>query len=103
MALKVRSYPVFYSPTGFQKLTVSGTAISFTVPTTIVTRAVVFSVETDQIRFRVDGSDPDSTTGVILSPGDVVEITNVDMINNFTAIRVNTDAILQIHYFGGGV
>lgn len=101
--MQVRALPTFYSPIGFQKLTVSDTAVGFTLPATPVTRAVVFSVESDQIRFRVDGSDPDSTTGILLSAGDIVEITNVDMVNNFTAIRVTTDATLQIHYFGGGV
>lgn len=101
--MKVRALPAFYSPTGFQKLTVSNTAVGFTIPTTVQTRAVMFTVETDQIRFRVDGTAPDSATGILLEAGDLVEMTNVDMITNFKAIRVTSDATLQIHYFGGGV
>lgn len=99
----VRAFPTFYSPTGFQKLTVGDTVVGFTIPTTVQCRAVIFSVETDQIRFKVDGNDPTTTDGLLLNSGDVVELTNVDMITNFKAHRVTTDATIQIHYFGGGV
>lgn len=98
----VRAFPTFYSPTGFQKLVVSSTAIGFTIPTTVQCRAVIFSVETDQIRFKVDGNAATSTDGILLEAGDVVELTNVTMIDNFLAIRITNDATLQIHYFGGG-
>lgn len=99
--MSIRAAPTFYAPTGFQKLTVSSTAVGFTLPSSPTTRAVILFVETDQVRFRVDGSDPDSTTGCLLNAGDVVEFTNPQMIQQFKAIRVTTDATLQIHYFGG--
>jgi hypothetical protein len=98
-----RVLPAYYSPIGFQKLTVSNSAVGFTLPSSPQVRSVIFGCETDQIRFKVDGTSPDSTTGLLVNAGDVVEITNVDMINNFKAIRVTTDATLQITYFGGGV
>lgn len=107
--MKVRSLPIFYSPVGFQKLAVSSTAVGFTLPVTAHntsntdwTRAAIFTVETAQVRFRVDGTDPDSTTGILLKPGDLVQITNTDMLAHFKVIRVSADATLQIHYFGGG-
>lgn len=103
MPMSVRSFPTFYSPIGFQKLTVSSTAVGFTLPTSMQVRAVNFTCETDQIRFRVDGSNPDSTTGVLVNDGDIVDLLNVDAINNFKAIRITNDATIQIHYFGGGV
>ena len=102
--MRVRALPVYYSPTGFQKLTVSSSSVGFTLPTTLQTRAVIFTVEDAQCRMKVDGNAPTTTDGILLYVGDVVELTNVDMINNFRAIRTtSTDATFQIHYFGGGV
>lgn len=105
MALKV--LPHFYSPVGFQKLTVSSSAVGFTLPSVGVTiRAVIFSMEgtatTDTIRIKVDGNDPTSTDGLLIYDGDVVEITNVNMVNNFKGIARAGDCVLQIHYFAGG-
>jgi hypothetical protein len=99
--------PTFYSPVGKQVLTVSSTAVGFTLPTTVQIRAVYFSVEyatatTDTLRFWVDGSTPDASNGMLLYNGDTVEILNVDAINNFKAIRVTNDMKIMITYYGGG-
>ena len=103
MSQAVRTFPTFYSPIGFQKLTVGATAVGFTLPTTsLVVRSVILSVDTNSVRFLLTGSDPDSTTGIKLNDGDLLELDNVEMIKNFKAIRVTSDATLQVHYFGGG-
>jgi len=100
----VRAFPTFYSPIGFEKLSVAGVVVGFTLPTTSISiRSVILSVETNSVRFRVDGTDPDSTTGIKLNDGDLLELDNVDMIRNFKVIQVSAGATLQIHYFGGGV
>lgn len=97
-----RVVPSYYSPTGFQRLPVSGTVVSLTLPTEPpVTRAVLIQAETDMIRFRLDGGDPDGTNGQILMVADNLELTNRQMISNFRAIKVTNDAVLQIFYFGG--
>lgn len=99
----VRTFPTFYSSIGFQKLTVPVGAVGFTLPTQPpIIRSVILSVETNSIRFRVDGTDPDATTGIKLNDGDLLELDNTEMIKNFKAIRITNDAIIQIHYFGGG-
>lgn len=101
MASKV--LPLFYSPVGFQKLTVSSSAVGFTKPTVTVTiRAIQMTVETNNIRYRMDGPNPDASTGHLLYDGDVLEITNVESINNFAAIATGSDATVQITYFAGG-
>lgn len=100
--MTTRVLPSYYSPTGFQKLTVSSSAVGFTLPTTVQTRAVIFTVETNQIRMKVDGNDPNATDGILLYVGDEVELTNVQMINNCKLIATGSDGLVQIHYFGGG-
>jgi hypothetical protein len=101
--MKVRSLPAYYSPIGHQTLTVSSAAIGFTLPASPQCRAVIFTVESGNARFWVDGTSPTSAVGMTLYVGDIVEITNVDMINKFLAIRVSVDSVLNIQYFGGGV
>ena len=102
MATAVRAFPTFYSAFGHQKLTVGATAVGFTVPAGPQVRSVILSCETNSIRFWVDGTDPDSSTGIKLNDGDLLELDNVDNIKNFKAIRISADATLQIEYFGGG-
>ena len=106
--MQVRALPTYYSPIGKQILTVSSSAVGFTLPSAPQCRAVFFAVEyvtasTDTLRFWVNGDTPTTTEGVLLYNGDTVEITNVDMINNFKIIRVTNDMTLMITYFGGGV
>lgn len=106
--MTIRALPAFYSPIGKQILTVSSSAVGFTLPTAPQTRAVFFAVEyvttaTDTLRFWVDSSVPTTTEGILLYNGDTVEITNVDMINKFLAIATGSDMKLMIEYFGGGV
>lgn len=108
MPQAVRAFPTYYSPIGKQILTVSSSAVGFTLPTSPQCRAVFFSVEyvtatTDTLRFWVDGSIPTSTEGMLLFNGDTVEITNVDAINNFKVIQVTNDMKIMITYYGGGV
>ena len=101
--MQTKVLPLFYSPLGFQKLTVSSSAVGFTLPSVVPTiRAVTVTVETNSIRYRLDGTDPDTSTGHLLYDGDVFDITNVNSILAFKAIAVSSDATIQITYFGGG-
>jgi hypothetical protein len=101
--VSIKVLPLFYSPLGFQKLTISTSAVGFTKPAVTPTvRAVTVTVETNNIRYRIDGSDPDATTGHLLYDGDVLDITNVNSINSFKAIAVGSDATIHITYYGGG-
>jgi hypothetical protein len=96
-----------FKPTyAFEKITVSSSAIGIT--STLVNKPsatigqsrlgefALVTVETDSIRYRTDGTNPDSTTGHLLVPGDVLELDNFDDIRRFKAIRVTTDATIQV-------
>jgi len=96
-----------YDIRDFETITVSSTAIGFTAtkikPTTgdfkgMTAVEAFFTVETAQIRFRCDGTDPTSSVGHLLSSGDSVTIRGKNNVNNFKAIRVSSDATIQVSY-----
>lgn len=92
----------------FETITVSGTAVGFTATTYHVKSSTnaphkiaefaVVSVETDSIRYRTDGSDPTGSVGHLLMAGDVLFLSSADDVRKFKAIRVTTDATLQVSY-----
>ena len=75
----------------FESITVANTAIGFTAAiigsTTDIVTEVDCTLETAQIRFRVDGTDPTSTEGHILNVGSSIKLTNRAEIAKFKAIR----------------
>lgn len=99
----VRAFPAYYSPLGFQKLTVSSSSVGFTLPTQPPhVRAVLFTVESANVRMKVSGAVATTTDGLLLKDGDIVELLNTEMIKNCQLIAVSSDATVQIEYFGGG-
>jgi hypothetical protein len=89
-----------------EAITVSNTAIGFTAAKvthasngSIHPREATFTVETDQIRFRLDGTDPDASTGHLVNAGETIKIIGEADILAFRAIRVTTDATIFAHYF----
>ena len=63
----------------------------------VANRATI-TVETDSIRFFCDGSNPSAGVGHILVNGDMLILEHPDDIKNFRAIRVTTDATIQVSY-----
>ena len=92
----------------FEKLTVSSTAVgltstkydqrSTTNQPNIQAEFALVSVETDALRYRTDGTDPDATTGHKLEAGDELLLSGANDIQRFRAIRVTTDATIQVSY-----
>ena len=60
------------APCGYKKLTVSSTAVGFASNDFARTgvNALFLIVETAQIRWRDDGTNPTATDGMLMSPGD---------------------------------
>lgn len=75
-------------------LTVSNVAVGLTVPSGSPNRAVV-TVESNSIRFWVDGSTPTSANGHLAEAGDVITLEGAEEVNDFRAIRVSADATVQ--------
>lgn len=80
---------------GFQKLTVSSTAVALTVPTG-ATWCVV-KVETDAVRWRDDGTNPVAATGMPQAVGDTFVYSGPLAALKF--IRQTTDATLSVSYY----
>lgn len=58
----------------FEALAVAGTAIGFTAATATSAKLARTKVESGQIRYRTDGTDPTATVGVIADVGDTITV-----------------------------
>ena len=83
----------------YETITVADTAIGFTTATYDNANTAFMTLETAQIRFRVDGTNPISTEGHILDIGQTLEIEGKDNLTNFKAIRTGAvSGVLKISY-----
>jgi len=87
----------------YESITVSNSAVGFTsskYKTSVHSAQRAFvTVENAQIRYRYDGTNPTTSEGHLLSPGDVLIIEGYDNIKNFKAIRIGSnDATLRVTY-----
>ena len=87
----------------YEAITVAGTAIGFTAAKLAVAgkekaiRAWITAEDAD-IRYRIDGIDPTSTTGHLLSNGGVLEIEGITNLERFKAIAVSGTVSLKVSY-----
>lgn len=83
---------------GFETVTVGTTAIGVTASSgDNVAHRAVMTVETAQIRFRYDGTDPTSTVGHLANVGDRLTLEGRANIRRFRAIRTGgTSASLMV-------
>ncbi len=61
-------------------------------------KAIFAVLETDQIRFWLNGEDPSSSAGHLMQVGDDLTLRNIYDIENFRATRVTADATLSVSY-----
>jgi hypothetical protein len=59
----------------------------------------MINVITDAIYYTLDGSTPSSTNGINLAAGGYVELHGYQKVKNFKAIRVTSDATINVQYF----
>ena len=61
----------------------------------------VITIETAQIRWRMDGENPSSSDGHLSNPTDTILLNNSSDIKNFRATRVgSTSATIRVSYAG---
>lgn len=83
----------------YESITVAATAIGFTAATYDNAFKASITLETAQIRFRVDGTAPTSAEGHILDVAQSLEIEGKENIANFRAIRTGgTSGVLKVSY-----
>jgi hypothetical protein len=93
---------------GFETLTVSSTAKTLTAtvyaPSGLTpAKVAIISVETNQIRFRVDGVAPTSSVGQLVAVGNQLEVCGQNAIQALQMIRQPAaDATIMVHYYKVG-
>lgn len=90
----------YTTPGAYEKITVDGASV-LTAASRDVGRdtMAVISIETDQIRFRCDGSAPTSSEGVLVNSGDVLVFCGKSVLANLQMIKVTGAASVKVQYF----
>jgi hypothetical protein len=92
-----------YSPYAYESVTVADTAVGLTGSTYLVAgikdAQAFLTLESGQIRWRIDGADPTASEGHLLDPGQTLTLYNLDYIRKFKAIRTgSTSGVLKVTY-----
>jgi len=91
----------------YATLTVGSTAVGLdsaspTLTNGATVKRAVITVETDQVRWRADGTSPTASEGHLLEAGDVLNFLDANyesVLGDLKFIRVTSDAKLKISYF----
>jgi hypothetical protein len=80
------------APATFEKITVGATAVAISDSTLNPTsqpqrRYCLFTLETAEVRWRADGTSPDSTTGHVLSAGQSFDLSGIRNLTRARFIR----------------
>src|SRR5690554_5135931 len=92
-------------PEGYRQLAVSSSVVDLADATGGIPQGATFAlitVDDDEVRWRDDGGDPTSSVGMNADPSDdtrFIVLPSSEAIRNFKAIRVTTDAELNISYY----
>ena len=88
------------TPFAHETLTVADSAIGLTSGTYSDATRAEMTLETAQIRFWDDGTDPTASVGILVEIGDTIVLNSAAQIANFKAIRTGTTSgVLSIQYF----
>jgi len=83
----------------FESITVAATAIGGTALTYTDATSAELTLETAQIRIRIDGTNPASDEGHLVEVGDTITLKSAAQIANFKAIRTgSTSGVLKATY-----
>lgn len=84
--------------TGFASYTISTAVLGLGAIRGSFNRAFI-TVETNAVRFTVDGTLPTASVGHLLSPGDTLDLESKDEVNEFQVIRQGAaDATLFVTF-----
>jgi len=88
------------TPFDYESITVADSAIGLTAAKYLDAEHAEITLETAQIRFRLDGTDPTSSEGHLVEVGDVITLNSAAQIAGFKAIRTgSTSGVLKVTYF----
>jgi len=82
---------------GHEKLTVDATVRALTVPADVNFATV--KVETAALRYRIDGTDPATAEGVLVSAGDAFTVYGADTLAQIKMVEAtSTDSVINVSY-----
>lgn len=88
--------------TAYENLTVSTAALQLTAATFLSATGAIILVEDAAVRFRLDGTDPSTSVGLMAEVGSYIYLTTQDQVQRFRVIRRDSgDAILRVQYGKG--
>ena len=82
----------------FESITVSSASLPLTAAEADAFDHAVITVETDSVRFRMDGNAPTASVGHKLDPGDTLVLDGRMELDKARFIRVTTDATIRVSY-----
>ena len=95
----METYPAGTHPAGYEQITVTTAVIGLSSIPDDVIRAE-FVVEAQPIRFRIDGVNPDATTGFLKIAGSEFTLYGKATLEAFRAYRDGgSDATLGVNYY----
>lgn len=83
---------------GYQTLTPNSTTASSITPTLASQEKAFITLETGNVRFKLNGVAPTTTEGHLLLAGQNVTLNTRGQIDNFRVISVSTHGVLKISY-----
>lgn len=88
------------TPFNYEKLSVLTTAVS-SLSSSISSNALgcFITIETNNIRYRIDGGDPSSTEGHLVIAEQNIWFANSAAVRNFKAIAIGGDATLVVTFY----
>lgn len=86
-------------PMGYEKITVSTSPVSLTVPVTPTVRFAVVAVLTNSVNSLDTGSNPTASDGMTWNAGEKFVVCQSSLAA-WRAIRVTADAELRVLYYG---
>lgn len=91
---------IYRTPMGFQSLSVTNSsAVAPTVPSGA--NMAIIGVENNSVRYRDDGTAPTTSIGLMVNPGNTMEIHDVVVLDatSFIAVDNSATATLSILYY----
>lgn len=84
---------------GYSQLTITSTVVStLTVPSG--SQMAVVEIETNQVRYRDDGTNPSTTGGTPIAAGGSMTICGLSILNNWKVTGVTGNATLNVTFYG---
>jgi hypothetical protein len=90
----------YTTPGAYEKITVDGASVLTAATRTVGRDSMAWlSIETDQIRIRLDGTAPTSAEGLLVNVGDNLVIYGRQALANLIMIKVTAAASVKVQYF----